>query len=67
MKSFPDTEGYKETRKAFDRAKEPTSLSQARKALADAVRRADEQYKIYLIRLGRAHGVSVGIHDPRTV
>jgi hypothetical protein len=66
VKSDPDTEGYKETRDAFDRAKAPASLSQARRALAKAIEAADLQLKLDLVTAGQQHSVSVGLeHDPR--
>jgi hypothetical protein len=65
LKPFPRDPAYAETRDAFQRSKAPASLTCARKALAQAIERADLQFKADLVAAGATHKVSVGIHNPR--
>ena len=64
VKSHPDAEGYAEARCAWEASKMPANLHPARKALDAAIRKADEDYKVALVRLGAQHNVSIGI-QPR--
>jgi hypothetical protein len=54
--NHPDMHGLRE---AFQRSKQPASLAPARKALAEAINRADQDYKAALIRIGAQHNVTV--------
>jgi len=65
LKSLSDCPELREASEAFDRAKEPASLSEARKALAEAIERADHAYKAALVTAGEHHNVSVTVHDQR--
>src|SRR5438045_7096974 len=57
VKSLPECAEVAEAREAYQRAKEPALLAPARRALADAIRAADEAYHAEVARLGPEHGV----------
>ena len=59
LKSAPQDPAYNEARNAFQRSKSPASLAAARKALAEAIHKADDDYKAALVRAGRKHSVTV--------
>jgi hypothetical protein len=59
LKSYPHDPAYAETRDAFQRAKAPASLACARRALAEAINKADQDYRAALVKIGQKHGVTV--------
>jgi hypothetical protein len=59
LKSFPNDPAYAETRDAFQRSKAPASLACARRQLAEAITKADQDYRAALVRLGQEHNVTV--------
>ena len=59
MKPLPECPEVTEARQAFDLAKAPASLAPARKALAEAIERADQRFQEEVARLGQEHGVTV--------
>jgi hypothetical protein len=63
VKSDEDHPALREAYDAFQRAKAPASLSKARRELADAIRKADQDYKLALVAAGEKHNVSVTVHD----
>ena len=65
VNSLPECAEATEARQAFDAAKAPASLAPARRALAEAIDRADHAYKAALIAAGQQHNVSVTVHNPR--
>jgi hypothetical protein len=48
LKNTPDDPSYQEAKDAYEQSKAPASLSQARKVLAEAIRKADEELKVTL-------------------
>jgi hypothetical protein len=59
VKSYPNHPDHSEMRDAFQRSKAPASLANARRQLAEAINRADQDYKAALVRIGQAHNVTV--------
>jgi hypothetical protein len=66
VKSDPDHPDLAEARDAFDRAKEPASLAPARRALAQAIEKADRDFHTEVARIGARQGINTNSpHNPR--
>src|SRR5439155_23402934 len=59
LKSLPECTKVAEARNAFQRAKEPALLAPARKALAEAIKKADDDYNSEVRQIASKHTVTV--------
>jgi hypothetical protein len=59
LKSLPECTKVAEARDAFQRAKEPALLAPARRALADAIDRADRAFNAEVAAVAGQHNVTI--------
>ena len=59
VKSNPDHPRHDQAREAFQKAKQAASFTAARRALAEAIRKADDDLKAEVQRIAGRHRVTV--------